>query len=452
MRWIIILLLLSAAVEAKVITEIFYNPSGEDNNFEYVEVKLNNLSGYSISDLASSDNLTLISYYEGNFSLIIEEGFNHSGISASIYSAGAAIGNNLNNDYDVLFLKDRNGTIIDVAYYHSDMGGNGNNKSLCAMDFSFIECDRNPGSEGETRNFTIKINEFLPDPEGDDAVNEWIELYNYGYEILDLEGVALIDNSGKEIFISSVNTNDTIIGPNGYLVVRMNNFSGFLNNEDFEKITLNGIDEVSYSGSREGLSWARFGEIWEKSVPSPGKENEQKSLDTKIKFGNLDLGRDKTARFGETIYVRFEVFRGDTTKKAVKVYIKGNQTVSKISSLNLDNRFVKNEFNLPVQIKDNCDKKFKAGNYFIVIEGLNEEIRKPIDVLNNKDCKEVEEIVATTNANKTVNLESGLSEKHLNTITGSVVYEATDVKAERAGIYFFCISLILLLIYLALSG
>ena len=47
MRWIIILLLLSAAVEAKVITEIFYNPSGEDNNFEYVEVKLNNLSPVS---------------------------------------------------------------------------------------------------------------------------------------------------------------------------------------------------------------------------------------------------------------------------------------------------------------------------------------------------------------------------------------------------------------------
>ncbi len=450
MKWLIILLLLSAAVEARAITEIFYNPAGEDNNFEYVEVKLNNLSGYSITDLASSDNLTLIRYYGENFSLIVEEGFNHSGINASIYSAGAAIGNNLNNDYDVLFLKDRNGTIVDVAYYHSDMGGNGNNKSLCATDFSFTECDRSPGSERYTRNFTIKINEFLPDPEGDDAVNEWIELYNYGSESLDLEGIALTDNSGKEIFISSVNTNSTIIGPNGYLVVRMNNFSGFLNNEDFEKVILNGIDEVSYSGSREGLSWARFGELWEKNIPSPGEENKQKSLDTRIKFESFYLGNDKTARFGETIYVRFEVFRGDTSKNSIKVYIKGNKSVSKTSSLNLDNRFVKNEFNLPVQIKDNCNKEFRSGDYFVVIDGLNEEVREPITIEDNRGCKK-EELI-TTSSNKAIILESGEPEKHLNSITGNVIYEATDVKADRAGIYFFSISLILLLIYFVLSG
>lgn len=442
-------MILSTQVEAKVITEIFYNPEGSDNNMEYVEVRLSNLSNYTISDLVSSDNLTLVNYFEGNFSLIVEEGFNYSGINASIYSAGATIGNNLNNDYDVLFLKNKNGSIVDVAYYYSDMGGNGNNKSLCAKDFSFIECDRSPGSEEEIKNLTIKINEFLPNPEGDDAVGEWIELYNYGTESLNLEGIPLIDNSGKKIFISNVNANNTLISSNGYLIVRMNNFSGFLNNDGFEKITLEDADEVSYSGSREGLSWARFGEAWEKSVPSPGKENEHKSLDTRIRLDNLNLGNDKVARFGETIYVKFDVLRGDTSKKAIKIHIEGNKTVSKISSVSLNNRFVKNEFNLPVQIKDNCDKKFKEGNYFIVIEGLNEEVRKPIRIEENKECKE--ELV-TTNSNKTINLESGDAEKHLNSITGETIYEAKDVSAERSGIYFFCISLVLLIIYLALSG
>ena len=98
------LILIASCVEAKLITEINYNPDGEDNNFEYIEIALNNLSNYSISDLESSDNLTLINYFDGNYSLIVEEDFNYSGINASIYSAGATIGNNLNNDLDIIFL------------------------------------------------------------------------------------------------------------------------------------------------------------------------------------------------------------------------------------------------------------------------------------------------------------------------------------------------------------
>src|SRR3989344_625697 len=104
MKWIIMLILLASCVEAKLITEINYNPEGEDNNFEYIEVD-----------------------------------FNYSGINASIYSAGKTIGNNLNNDFDVVFLK-KNGSVEDVAYYSSEFGGSGNDKSICKKDFVFVEC------------------------------------------------------------------------------------------------------------------------------------------------------------------------------------------------------------------------------------------------------------------------------------------------------------------------
>lgn len=452
MIWLVLFLVLIAPVEARLISEILYNPGGDDNNNEYVEIKLNNLSNYSISDLVSSDNLTLLYFYGGNFSLIVEEGFNYSGISASIYSAGATIGNGLNNDYDVIFLKDKNGSIVEVAYYSSEMGGD--NKSLCVEGSGFVECESSPGFEEVNKNFTIKINEFLPDPDGDDSVNEWIELYNYGGEALDLEGLTLMDNSGKKIFVSNINTNNTIIQSKGYLVVRMNNFSGFLNNEGFEKIIIDGVDEVSYSDSKEGLSWSKINNEWKLSIPSPGIANKEVNFETILEIKSIDLGRDKKAKFGELIYVRLIVLRGDTSKKAVKVYIKGNETVSKITSLSLDNRFVENEFTVPVQIKDDCEEKFGEGKYEVIVEGLNEEIREPIDI-EASECETEETVISadnlTTSVNKSVVLSSPDAEKHLNSITGNVVYEAKDVTAARSGIYILSISLILLLIYIVVA-
>ena len=436
------LILIASCVEAKLITEINYNPDGEDNNFEYIEIALNNLSNYSISDLESSDNLTLINYFDGNYSLIVEEDFNYSGINASIYSAGKTIGNNLNNDFDVIFLK-KNGSIEDVAYYSSELGGSGNGKSLCKKDLIFVECKKSPGVLEIIENITIRINEIMPDPEGDDSINEWIELYNYGDKSFDLDGVALIDESGKKLFISDTTTNGTVIAPKNYLIIWTNNFSGFLNNEGFEKIILDEIDEFSYSGSKEGLSWAKFEEGWEKIVPSPGKANEKKSFDTRIKLEKIEDEAD----FGELISLRLDVLRGDTTKKTIKVYLKGDETASEITSLSLDNRFVMNKFTLPLQIKDNCNNTLKEGKYELIIDGLNEQIRKQITLNKNKNCPK--EKLATTNYSKSVKLESKQSEKHLNQITGQVVYEANDVIAEGYGIYFFCISLIMLLIYFA---
>ena len=439
------LILITVPVEAQLITEINYNPIGEDNNQEYVEVNTANLSNYTISDLESSDNLTLIAYFEGNFSLIVEEGFNYSGINASIYSAGATIGNNLNNDFDVIILK-KNGKIEDVAYYNKELGGDGNDKSLCRKEFILFECKKSPGFENLVNNLTVRINEIMPNPDGDDSVNEWIELYNYGNESLELDGSFLMDNSGKKLFISDITANETIIKPKCYLVVRANNFSGLLNNEGFEKIILENADEFSYSGSSEGVSWAKFEEGWKKTAPTPGNKNEEKSLDTRIKLEKID----DEANFGELITVRFKVLRGDTTKKTIKIYLKGNEVASKVTSLSLNNRFVNNEFTLPLQIKDNCDNKLKEGKYELIVDGLNEQIRKQIILNQNKDCPKNE--IATTNSSKTIKLESNQAEKHLNQITGQVIYEANDVVAEGYGIYFFCISLIMLLIYFALTS
>ena len=59
---------------------------------------------------------------------------------------------------------------------------------------------RPPGPPGEASPFSVKINEVLydPDPSGDDAAHEWVELYNAGPEAVDLEGWTLTDNASSD--------------------------------------------------------------------------------------------------------------------------------------------------------------------------------------------------------------------------------------------------------------
>src|SRR3989344_1380752 len=84
-----------------VINEVMYNPDGDDNNKEYIELFLENiinLDSWIIEDISSSDTLELLQFVNSSYALIVVEGFNYDGINASLYSSGATIGNNLNND------------------------------------------------------------------------------------------------------------------------------------------------------------------------------------------------------------------------------------------------------------------------------------------------------------------------------------------------------------------
>ena len=110
-----------------------YNPSGSDNNMEFVEIYSDtpiNLTGYTIEDVSSSDTLLVLNYTNSQYALIVESGFNYTGISASIYSVGATIGNNLNNDEDTFILRDAKGKIVDIVSYQDSWGADGNGFSL----------------------------------------------------------------------------------------------------------------------------------------------------------------------------------------------------------------------------------------------------------------------------------------------------------------------------------
>ncbi len=122
------LLFFTETALALEMTEVFPNPSGDDNNKEFIEIynpEGINLSAYSIGDDASNDTLVAFFFGTGAYALIVEEGFAWQGLNttASVYSAGATIGNNLGNTQDSVFLYAPSGILVDSLHYSDIIEG-----------------------------------------------------------------------------------------------------------------------------------------------------------------------------------------------------------------------------------------------------------------------------------------------------------------------------------------
>src|SRR3989344_6070187 len=288
MRWL--LLLLFPFLCGFQISEIMYDPEGNDNNQEYIELFLNdtNVSDVFFEDLISSDYLELLQDFSTPYALIVEEGFNLTDLNVTVYTTGATLGNGLNNEQDLVLFR-TNASILDALFYASSRDGARNNgKSLCVEDHLFQECIPTPGLENDLnlshgeQNYTLWISEFLPDPDGDDRASrpggEWVELYNYGEEPLDLRGLLLQDARNTTLIISDIHLDTPILSPDSYGVVYFNGQS-LLNNDGLEAVRLatetHPIDVTTYSNSKEGLSWSKDFTYnqFVLSLPSPGSRH-----------------------------------------------------------------------------------------------------------------------------------------------------------------------------------
>jgi hypothetical protein len=147
----------------------------------------------------------------------------------------------------------------------------------------------------------IIFNEILPSPEGPDAENEWVEIFNKnsfevnlsGWKISDVMGSvkAYIFPEGVKIqgleflILSRVETKITLNNDEDSLILSQPN----------DKI----IDEVSYKKAPQGKSYALTESGWDwNNSPSPGKINtvetpetsgDEKELNEEIKNGNNEF-------------------------------------------------------------------------------------------------------------------------------------------------------------------
>ncbi|MBW2974502.1 lamin tail domain-containing protein [Candidatus Woesearchaeota archaeon] len=401
-----------------IINEIMYNPEGSDNNKEFIEVFSDegiNLSDYIIEDGSSHDSLELLFYYNSSYSLIVEEGFNYTGINASVYSAGATIGNNLNNEWDLVIIKDNNGSIVDAVSYSSSWGADGNGRSLCRIPDKkglWQECNPTPGEANSNlcsdpyMNYTsLNINEFFPNPAGDDNApmpgGEFIEIHNKANYSIDIEGLYLKDSGNHKLYITGTTTIEgTVIEPKGHLAVYTNGFSGFLNNDGHEEIMLYDpygelIDAVSYSNSEESLAWALANDLWQHRLPSPNKVNPEQEVKMESSFnieGLEGIEPGEGCEFGDIVKVKFHAYKGNTSKSSIKIYIENEEDrISQIAKAALQNRYANYSLTIPMLIKPNCNEKYEDGDYYVKIGWTSsskeeDSFRIKVDGINENNC------------------------------------------------------------------
>ena len=120
----------------------------------------------------------------------------------------------------------------------------------------------------------IKINEFLPNPEGSDD-GEWIELYNSGNSPIDLMGFKLQDNSARIYTLG-----EHVLSGGEYLVLDKNTTGISLNNTGGDSVNLYNpnselLESVIYQDTaQEDKSFARQGDAWQWTIePTPGSVN-----------------------------------------------------------------------------------------------------------------------------------------------------------------------------------
>ncbi|MFH1657454.1 MAG: lamin tail domain-containing protein [bacterium] len=203
---------------------------------------------------------------------------------------------NLNNEGEYLKLIDNQGNLIDEVDCSSGwFAGDNKTKQIMKRKDSHLSGNNSDnwqtGAEKqETRPPVflqevgspvfypagIVINEVLPSPEGPDADNEWIELFNQNDFTVDLSGWKISDTAGAtKLYLFPEKTN---IEPHSFLLLPRTESKITLNN-DYDGLNLsqpndNIIDGVSWEKAINNQSYNRSDPIWKWSpVLTPNSAN-----------------------------------------------------------------------------------------------------------------------------------------------------------------------------------
>lgn len=265
------------------INEFVSDPT--DNEQEWVEIYnagevSADLNGWTLEEGSKSKTALTGTIIPGQFKII------------------SPINGSLNNDGDIIFLKDEMENIFDtVAYGNWNDGRLDDNAPAAsdpastarrfdgyftgnpAQDFAAAGLPTKGKSNSSLVNSAeldnraeIIINELVPDPQGDDS-QEFVEIKNKEARAVNLTGWFLQDEGKKKYTI-----NQAGISANGFYVIKRVQ-SGIALNNNVETLYLyapNGDlkDKIDYQGAKEGQSWSRFSNGWQWTASiTPEKEN-----------------------------------------------------------------------------------------------------------------------------------------------------------------------------------
>ncbi|MBN1377581.1 lamin tail domain-containing protein [Candidatus Woesearchaeota archaeon] len=390
---LMIFIFLIDLVSALRINEIMYNPAGNDNNKEFIEIYgTNNLTNYIIGDSETNDSLIIINYNnKSNYSLIIEEGFNISLVNCSVFSAGSSIGNNLNNDEDSIYLY-YNGTLIDNANYADSAE---ENYSLEFFNNSFKPSLIKGGTPGKINSyyFMNKTNNTNAS-DNENNINGECNI-TLGIEIKETKKYFPVYNNKETIEFCNIIEPDAYsfeieywvedlfgnIIKKPYNTTNSNKKSYTPSIEEEEKVLIikNRLLSINCSNINNKTSSEKYVIV----------KNENDALDEDSHI-EIKEANPEDIKFGETLFIDLKAYKGNTNKNVIYVYIKGEEKISETTKIYLKSKYMEYEFTIPLKLKDNCKRKYNDGEYEIIAEGLDEKEEYIVLIEGLGNCPEDE--------------------------------------------------------------
>lgn len=177
----------------------------------------------------------------------------------------------LNNGGDELILYTIEGEWVDSFSYNSSLAGQ-------VVPLSIVEEISQENTEAPLPTEWPEYSEAVPNPEGTDTSEEWIELYNPYAHSIQLEGLELDDSEGGSRAYALTGS----IEAKSYLVISVEDSGLSLNNTTDEvRLLLNDeiLWSIPYSDVVEGLSYALVNGSYEWTTPTPGSPNLSNELE-----------------------------------------------------------------------------------------------------------------------------------------------------------------------------
>ncbi|MGM5481875.1 MAG: lamin tail domain-containing protein [Nanobdellota archaeon] len=405
-KFLVLLILLCSPVLGVQINEVLFNPYGSDNNKEFVEIYLDgfeNLENWTISDIQDNDTLKAVKIVNSSYALITEKDFNHSNLNCSIYSAGATIGNGLNNDRDTIKLY-QNNTLKDSMNYSSQVEGTSiiKKENIWNSAKKITPClPNNYSPKNITENLTTNhsINKTNYNVSNETKINKTKDIEKKDKKVCKAKINTSTDKKiyklGEKIsFKHNVKTNGYpfkikywIESLNGKIekseyTTKNTNQKSWTARTEHEAILIKSIINVECNDTKT---------ITNKSKKLIGinqtKQNKEK-IKTNIEIVDVNSGSDGRVKFGEVFTVELKINKGETRKYSIECYARGEHNIiSEKTRLYIHKENSKTKITVPIALKENCNQRYNEGSYKLVIDGLGKRKEETIFVENNTDCQ-----------------------------------------------------------------
>ncbi|MBR9700203.1 lamin tail domain-containing protein [Candidatus Woesearchaeota archaeon] len=367
MKKILLLLLFVPFAEGVIINEIMYNPSGNEFDFEYLELYgQGNLSGWMFEgiDLVFPENSSIDGHMVIANTLFDEGGgdfFDRYGFNASFEYKGS-----LHNDGETIILRDGKNKIVDIVTYDDLVE---ENHSLERIDIEKESYDLS--------NWAESVNGGTPGKENSVSMQngcDWeLALLMNSSIAADFKLQARrIKGKGKTNLSIALWIEDTF----GNIIKK------------YMDIKAEAVTKKTSSSYRPSLG-SGFGYIINANLTLDCEDSTDNNAlselifipEERVEGSSLEILGVSKAEYGKEIKVRLKVYKGNTSKYAVHIYAENGERISETSSLHFRDKYQSYSLTVPLLL-EKCGEEDAS----VVVEGLGMETRKDISI-EKKECE-----------------------------------------------------------------